>query len=124
MAGVDGIGLGIVLLSILVSVGVPLGLGWMASRRREKEAAAEQELLATGAAAAARILSIAETGMYVDDRPQVRLVLEVSPEDGPTYEATVNKAVSLLHIPRIQPGLLVDVRYDRADPTRLALVGL
>jgi len=45
-------------------------------------------------------------------------------DDGPAYQATVNKVISMLQIPRIQPGLVVDVRYDRANPSRLALVGL
>jgi hypothetical protein len=103
---------------------LPLCIVYVVYRTMAKNAAAERELLATGAAAPARILSVGQTGMYVNNQPQVQILLEVSPPDGPAYQATVNKVISMLQIPRIQPGLVVDVRYDRANPSRLALVGL
>lgn len=135
MSTADSIG---ILMTLLVTVGsvlftvfmvavtvvAPLGLVYGIFSALAKNAAAERELLATGAAAPARIVSIGETGMYINNQPQVKIVLEVSPPDGPTFVATVNKVVSLLQIPRVQPGLLVDVRYDRSNPSRLALVGL
>jgi hypothetical protein len=114
----------ITLLAAVLSMVLPLGIVYLVFSTMAKNAAVERELLATGAAAPARILSIGQTGMYINNQPQVRILLEVAPPDGPVFQATVSKVVSMLQIPRIQPGLMVDVRYDRADPSRLALVGL
>jgi hypothetical protein len=131
----DGIGLVMTLLVtvgsmaftlvvIVLSMVLPLGILFVIWKVMAKNAAMERELLATGAPASARIVSVGETGMYINNQPQVKIVLEVAPADGPTFAATVNKVVSLLQIPRIQPGTVVEVRYDRANPSRLALVGL
>jgi metallo-beta-lactamase class B len=40
----------------------------------------------------------------------------------PSWQAEARTAVSLLEIPRIQPGAWLDVRYDPESPSRVAIV--
>jgi hypothetical protein len=105
-------------------VAVPLGIVFLVFRAMGQAREAEQKLIATGKAAPAKILAVGQTGLYVNEQPQVQITLEVSPPDGPPFQAQVNKIISLLAIPRVQPGQILEVRYDPANPKRLAIVGL
>jgi hypothetical protein len=87
-------------------------LGWRRNRR----------LLRTGAPAQAKILKIWDTGVSVNDNPQVGMLLAVYPEDGMPYQAETRSIVSRLHIPLVQVGLSVEVRFDPLDPSKVALV--
>jgi Flp pilus assembly protein TadB len=52
-----------------------------------RNSARNRALLATGEPAPAFILSAADTGVTVNDSPQVRLKLEVRPEGRPPFQA-------------------------------------
>ncbi|MCL4870790.1 MAG: hypothetical protein KJ063_17665 [Anaerolineae bacterium] len=79
------------------------------------------KLLATGVPAQARVLQLADTGVRLNDNPQVKLLLEVQPMGQPPYQVEVNSFVSMLKLAQIQPGQIVNVRYDPADPSKVAL---
>ena len=53
----------------------------------------------------------------------VRFSLEVRPAAGETFEASIEQEVSMVELPRLQPGAIVTVRFDPADRSRLAIVG-
>lgn len=80
-----------------------------------------QELLTAGEPAEATILQIWDTGMTLNEDPVVGFRLEVRSPEGQTWRAETKGVVSRLAIPRIQPGRVVGVRYDRAYPTRVSL---
>jgi hypothetical protein len=116
-----------VVVSLLVtalSLALPFGILYFLFQASAKQAALEKELLATGASAPATIAAVGQTGMYINNQPQVQLVLEVIPPDGAQFTAKINRVVSLLQIPQIQPGRVVEVRYDKANPSRIMVVGL
>ena len=71
-----------------------------------------RRVLRTGRTGEGRIVSVAQTGMYVNNNPVVRITLEVTPSDGRPFEAETEKLISLTQIPQFQPGALVPVRYD------------
>lgn len=79
------------------------------------------KLLATGAPAQALVMQLADTGVRVNDNPQVKLVLEVHPMGQPPYQVETTAFVSMLKLAQIQPGQTVNVRYDPADPSKVAL---
>ncbi len=87
-----------------------------------------QQLLATGTPATARILQIQHTGTTVAyggaRQLQVMMSVEVAPSGGSPYQAQLATFVSELQIPQIQPGCEVRVRFDPANPSRLALEGV
>jgi hypothetical protein len=83
--------------------------------------AGSRSILAHGKPADAKILKISETGLTINDRPLVRFLLEVQPADRPRFQAETDKVISPLDIPRIQPGVVVTVKYDSSNKT-VALV--
>jgi hypothetical protein len=80
-----------------------------------------RELQRTGVAAQASIVRIRDSGMTLNDDPVVWLDLVVHPEGRPPYPAATKSPISRLDVPRFQPGAQVPVRYDPADPARVAL---
>ena len=88
---------------------------------RAKKAEARQ-VPGTGRDATATIFGVSDTGVTINNNPQVRLRLSVQPADASSsYQTDLTVTVSRLAIPR--PGDRIAVRYDPAHPTRVALGG-
>lgn len=79
------------------------------------------KLLSTGVPAQALVMQLADTGVRLNDNPQVKLVLEVHPMGQPPYQVETTAFVSMLKLAQIQPGQTINVRYDPADPSKVAL---
>ncbi len=75
----------------------------------------------TGTPAFARVLSISDTGMTLNNDPVVHFRLRVYPEGGEPFEAETKAVIGRLDVPRIQPGAQVRVKFDPQDHTRVAL---
>ena len=76
----------------------------------------------TGTPAEALILRIWDTGMTVNDDPVIGMEVEVRPEEGDAWTATIPKSlVSRIDIPRFQPGQTIAVRFDPQDRSRVGL---
>ncbi len=71
-----------------------------------------RRVLRTGRIGEGRIVSVAQTGIYINNNPMVRIALEVTPSDGRPFEAETEKLLYLTQIPQYQPGAVVSVRYD------------
>jgi len=78
-------------------------------------------LAADGVRATATVMSVRETGIYVNRRPQVNLRLLVEDPAGGSFEASVDRVVSMVQIPRVQPGCTLNVAWDPADRGKLAI---
>ncbi len=74
-----------------------------------------------GVTAPARVLEVHDTGVSVNDNPQVRLVVEVIPKSGNPFQAEVKTLVSRLNAALVQPGIEAVVEYDPLKPTRIQL---
>jgi hypothetical protein len=114
----------------MIAVGVLLPLAIMAvvfwlvlmpMRRRSAEA---QAIFATGEPGQARVLAITATGTSLNDNPEVRMQLEVYLAGRAPYRTEYTTIVSLLAIPRVQPGCVLALYVDRANPMRVAVAGL
>lgn len=76
----------------------------------------------TGVPAWATILRIWDTGITLNDDPVIGMEVEVRPEEGEPFRATIPKSlISRIAIPQFQPGKEVAVRYDPQDSTQIAL---
>jgi len=76
----------------------------------------------TGLPARATILDIWDTGITVNNDPVIGLRIEVTPDGGPPYIATIKKAlISRLDVPQFQPERVIPVRVDPKDPQRVAI---
>lgn len=108
-------GLCMLLLAALASAGCSGIVGKFSGRT---EACA---ILAVGVPAPARIVRLVDTGTSINDDPVVEFILEVSPDDAAPFPASTRALISRLDVPSIQPGTVVRVKYDPAEPSRVAL---
>ena len=78
-------------------------------------------VLSTGETAQATILRLWDTGTRLNDNPQVGLLMEVRPAGRPAYQVEKKAFVSLIKLSQVQPGLVVNVKIDPANPQNVAL---
>ncbi len=83
----------------------------------------EQALLTTGSPASGEIVKIEDTGNRYNRDPEMVLTVEVRPEEGEPYLATVTWVLNAVDQQTYKVGLAVDVRYDPASPSDIAIVG-
>ncbi|SRR5690606_8150936 len=100
---------------------------WKVVSGFQKASQETAQLMAQGVPAQARVLGVQDLGGSIQvggGLPQHRLQihLEVHPHGVPPFHASAVQLVSALAFPRIQPGAYVEVRYDPANPMRLAVV--
>jgi len=74
-----------------------------------------------GITAEAEVLEVRDTGVTINDNPQVGLLLEVHPSMAAVFKAEVKTVVSRLQVGQVVPGVKVEVLYDPADPKRMVL---
>lgn len=74
-----------------------------------------------GKPAEAEILRVWDTGITVNDDPVIGMEVEVRPDEGEPYAATIARTlVSRIAIPSFQPGAVIPVRFDPLHPERVA----
>ena len=76
-----------------------------------------------GITAQARVLKVWDTGVTINDDPQVGLLLEVAPAEGnPSFQAKAEALVSRLEVSLVRPGITAEVKYDPQKPQRLQVL--
>ncbi len=74
-----------------------------------------------GIPAQATVLQLGQTGLMVNDQPQVQLLLQVTPPDGEPYQTTVKTAIPMIAIPQVQPGATLPVKIHPTDRSKVIL---
>ena len=77
-----------------------------------------------GITAQARVLKFWDTGVSINDDPQVGLLLEVTPLSGSTFQTEAKTLVSRLNAALVQPGIAAEVKYDPEKPSHLQILKL
>lgn len=108
------------LLPIVIVVPVLLIVGVLVMRL-VRGSVQNREVLAHGVSAPATIVRVWETGTRLNNQPQVGLVLQVQPADKPAFQAEAKMFISYLLAAQLQPGKLVNVRYDPQNPGKVAV---
>ena len=80
-----------------------------------------QMLMATGLVGQATIDSITDTGVTINENPEVEFALTVTVPGGEPYKAALKQVVSRLAIAGFQPGATVPVRVSPDDPQVLMI---
>jgi len=111
-------------LCVCVSIVVPLGIAGFFLFRMFKNMNQNSGLVKTGIPAPAVIIGVQDTGVTMNESPQVRLTLQVTPADRPPFQAMATTFVGRLQIGMITPGASVMVRYDPNDITKVAIESL
>ena len=83
-----------------------------------------RNLVKTGVAAPAVIISAEDTGVTMNNSPQARLTLQVTPADRPPFQAVATTFVGRMQIGMLTPGSSVTVRYDPNDISKVAIESL
>ncbi|WP_067477995.1 hypothetical protein [Nocardia amamiensis] len=71
------------------------------------------------------VQSVRETGLTVNDQPQVRIEFSVEGADGKTFASSAKLIVPLTELALLRPGVVLPVRYlpDRTDKVEVDLSG-
>jgi hypothetical protein len=114
-----------IVLSILLSFASVMSVvGWLVGQPLRRE----RRLLATGQKAHATILKVWRTGLSASGargrRRQLGFELEVHSGLGTAYRVRTTDMLNVAGLDAFAPGVEVDVRYDPAHPTRVAVEGL
>jgi hypothetical protein len=83
-----------------------------------------KELNTYGKPGTAKILKLEDTGVKINYNPRVRLQLEISIPNYPPYFAQKTLTLSMIHLPRVQPGSIVNVLADPNEPHNENRIGL
>lgn len=86
-----------------------------------RSARGRARLLATGLAGTARISSVRQTSMMVNNQPVLAFELLVEVPGRPAYTATLRELVPFIRLAQVQPGSTLAVRVDPARPERVAI---
>lgn len=101
-----------------------LGVSGFFIYRLFKNMSGNSAVLKTGVSAPAVIIDVADTGTTMNESPQVRLTLQVTPAGRPPFQAVTTTFVGRLQIGMIVPGASVTVKYDPNDISKVAIESL
>ncbi len=103
---------------ILAATGIALiVIGVVIGRR----ASATDQILQTGIAGTATVTGVTQTGMYLNEQPQLRLNLLVSLPGQVPYATTHTSFVPLMLMGRVTSGAPLAVRVDPADLNKVVV---
>jgi hypothetical protein len=122
--GISGVTLAIICISVLCSLGITVAAIAVPFYFMRKNRERAEQLMATGTQGEATILSLEDTGMFINNNPQVRVRLEIRMPMYPTYQITKSVTIPLIRLSQVQTGSVVQVMVDMSDPTNPDKVGL
>lgn len=107
----------IVVVSILVTLIPTVLIIWFVYKRFAKN----QAIVSQGEPAMAQVLSAQQTGTYINSQPEVAVGLTVQRQGQPPYQAQATAVLSMMDIPRVQPGMQIPVKVNPGNPLEVAL---
>ena len=103
---------------ILGAVAAGLLYAGMRSRANAAEAA---RIIASGVAGSATITGLTQTGMFLNENPQVEMDLLVQVAGKPPYAVKRKQFVPLILLGRLSSGAPLAVKVDPADPNNVVI---
>ncbi len=76
----------------------------------------------TGINTTAKIMEVSDTGVTVNNAPQIKMLLEVYPPNGQPYLVETKQLISRLQTSMFQPGGVIPVLIDPEDKDLVSLV--
>jgi hypothetical protein len=77
-----------------------------------------------GVTTQAKVLKVWDTGVSINDNPQVGLLLEFSLVGGALQQVETKTVVSRLNVALVQPGITAEIKVDPNDFKRLKVLSL
>jgi hypothetical protein len=112
-------GSGMVLTGVILgAVGVILLLFGIGSMRK---ASASKRIDETGLAGTGQVVGLTQTGMYLNNNPQIGMQLMVSVPGRNPYQVEVRQFVPLMLLGSIQVGSTLPVKVDQQNPSKVVI---
>ena len=73
-----------------------------------------QHLVDNGVAGTAVVKTLDQTGLFINNVPQIAMTLEITAPNIPTYTIVKKSEIPMIYYPRIQPGMTINVMIDPA----------
>jgi hypothetical protein len=126
LGGVLGLGVGIMAAPVMGSImavifiGVFGGVYWAFFRPMQQQG----KLLQSGVPASGVITRIWDTGVTINNNPEIGIEVQVTPSTGMPFTAKAKSVISRLQTSYYQPGMACTVRYDPNDTSKVAIESL
>jgi hypothetical protein len=108
----------VVLLLAILFVGVQVymrrHLGMGLTKRKPQPGHVEAQAI---------ILSVEQTGLYMNHHPQVRMQVQVMPDKGRNFVTEVKQVVTFLQLGEIRTGGTIKVKYNPSNTKEITLIG-
>jgi hypothetical protein len=101
-------------LFFILVFGLTFGRSFLRNRQAKK-------LLKTGTRANGRIIEVYDTGVTLNNQPQIGMKIEVTPLSGPPFTSEIKAIISRLQTSYYQPGANCIVRFDPNDKKTVAI---
>lgn len=75
----------------------------------------KKRLLREGEEADAVLLNIEQTGLFINNRPQIKLQVQVHPPSGRNFVSEVREVLSLIDLSQLRIGSNLKVKYNPAN---------
>jgi hypothetical protein len=83
-----------------------------------------RDLFKHGESAPAVVLKRWETGIVFNGNPQIGMLLEIRPASREAFHGELKTVVARPHLGVLNPGALLEVKFDPLDLTRIAIASL
>jgi len=93
----------------------------LVGRRMGRGAASEDQIYASGLDGTATITGLTQTGLFVNNNPEVKLDLQVNIPGRAQYNTTHGEIVPLILLGQLAVGATIPVKADPADPNKLVV---
>lgn len=113
--GAFGLGLTAAILGVVGIVLIAIGL------RVRRHAEDVDRVETTGLAGQATITGMTQTGMFLNENPQIELELSVQLPDRPPYTAQHKEFVPMMLLGQIGVGKILPVKVDPADQSKVVI---
>ena len=105
----------------VLSLALTIGITIVAIRLIRRTVGPDRGILQNGIPAQAKIVSVRQTGVMLNNQPQILFDLEVQPPGGTPYRAQTKAIIPMVNIPQFQPGVEVPVKIHPSDPTQVVM---
>ncbi len=107
--------------SIVFTIALTIGIMIFARRLINKTVGPNRGVLQNGLPAQAKIVGVQQTGVMLNNQPQILFDLEVQPPGGTPYRAQTKAIIPMVNIPQFQQGVEVPVKIHPSDPTQVVM---
>ena len=122
--GITAFTFAIICVSLLCGLGITVAAIAIPIYFIRKNQQRAEALMKVGTQGEATILSLQDTGMFINNNPRVTLQMEIQMPYGAPYQITKTATVPLIRLSQVQVGSKVQVMVDMSDPTNPEKVGL